>query len=166
MIRAIAAVMIAVVAAFCGLPVCAATEAPDSHIAAALELLEATNAKATMFTMIDALEPLILAQIRTRSPNLSDADLQQFESAFREEMMNSVDDVMTLTARVYAEHFTEDDLRKLVAFYGSEIGKKYILNVPLIIKETVPIGAAWGREAGARAAQRATERLRANGVNL
>lgn len=167
MVRALVA-MAAVLALLSGLPVRAAdaVDASDSRLAAAMDFLEATNAKATMTTVIDSMTPLFLGQFRTQNPALSDTAVQQFQSAFQEEMTASLNDVVMAIARVYEQHFTEDELRKLTAFYASDVGKKYISNVPLIIKESVPIGAAWGREAGARAAQRAAERLRANGVNL
>ncbi|HYK79072.1 MAG TPA: DUF2059 domain-containing protein [Micropepsaceae bacterium] len=166
MIRALAA-MVAVLAALSGLPVRAAdpVDAPDSHLASALDFLKITNAKVSMAAMIDSLMPLVLGNVRAQNPTLSDAAVQQFQSAFREEMTASLDDLMTITARIYEEHFTEDELRRLTAFYDTDVGKKYISIVPSIIKESLPIGAAWGREAGARAAQRAAERLRANGVN-
>src|ERR1700704_6721436 len=163
MVRALIA-MVAVLAALSSLPVRAAdaVDAPDSHLASALDFLEATNAKANMAAVIDSLAPVVLGQIRAQNPNLSDAAIQQFLSAFREEMTASLDDLMKITARIYEQHFTEDELRRLAAFYDTDVGKKYISLVPAIIKESVPIGAAWGREAGARAAQRAAERLRAN----
>ena len=167
MVRVLFAV-VAVLTVLSGVPVRAAdaVDAPDSHLASALNLLKATNAKANMAAMIDSLTPVVLGQIRAQHPTLSDAAVQQFAAAFQEEMTASLDDFMKITARIYEQHFTEDELRRLTAFYDTDVGKKYISNVPSIIKESVPIGAAWGREAGARAAQRAAERLRANGVNL
>jgi hypothetical protein len=166
MVRAIA-VMVTLVTALCSFPVRAvdAVDASDSHLASALDFLKITNAKVSMAAMIDSLMPLVLGNVRAKNPTLSDAALQQFQSAFREEMTASLDDLMTMTARIYEEHFTEDELRGLTAFYDTDVGKKYISIVPSIMKESLPIGAAWGREAGARAAQRAAERLRANGVN-
>src|SRR4051812_48123653 len=108
-------VMVAAAVMLCGLPVRAADTAgaPDSHFAAALALLEATNSKANMATVIDSMIPLVLSQIRARNPSVSEAAVQQFQSAFREEMYANLDDLMKLTARLYEEHFTENELREL-----------------------------------------------------
>jgi hypothetical protein len=38
--------------------------------------------------------------------------------------------------------------------------------IPLIMKETVPLGVAWGQEVGPKAAERAMERLKKKGVEL
>jgi len=140
-----------------------APNATDSHIAAALDLLAVTNAKATLIGMIDPLVPQILSQMRTQHPHASTAAIQQFQTAFREELTRDLDSLLMDSARLYEERFTESELRALAAFYGSESGKTYM---PIILKQSVPVGTAWGREAGARAAERAVVRLRANGVEL
>jgi hypothetical protein len=167
MFRAVALTLLLSVASY-ALPASAQSAAPsdDTHFTAALELMEATNAKTTMLAMIDTMAPLVLNQIRAQRPNVSTAALQQFQAAFREEMMDDMDDLIKATARLYEEHFTESELRTVTEFYRSDVGKKYIGAMPALLKESVPLGAAWGKEAGARAAQRAAERLRANGVDL
>jgi hypothetical protein len=125
--------------------------------------LAVTNAKATLVGMIDPLVPQILKQIRTQHPHASTAAIQQFQTAFREELTRDLDSLLMDSAKLYEERFTESELRALAAFYGSESGKTYM---PIILKQSVPVGAAWSREAGARAAERALSRLRANGVDL
>jgi hypothetical protein len=166
MIRATAVMLIALVAL--GLTPIRAADAPpaDPHMAAALDLLAATNAKVTMMTMVDAITPVVLGQIRQQHKELTDAVLQRFQAAFREEITSNLDDLMRLTATIYEQHFSEEELHALAEFYRSDIGKKYIEAIPQIAKESVAVGGAWGREAGARAAQRAAERLKQEGINL
>lgn len=137
--------------------------ASDSHIAAALDLLTVTNAKAALTGMIDPLLPQILSQLRAQHPHASSAAIEQFQTAFRDELTRDLDSLLMDSAKVYKERFSESELRALAAFYRSESGKTYM---PVILKQSVPVGAAWGREAGARAAQRALDRLHANGVDL
>lgn len=45
---------------------------------------------------------------------------------------------------VYARHFSDDDLRGLVAFYNSPVGKKYVAETPQITAESMAVGRAWG----------------------
>jgi hypothetical protein len=151
--------------ALCVLPASAETapNSTDSHITAALDLLAVTNAKATLIGMIDPLVPQIVSQVRARYPHASSAAIEQFQTAFREELMRDLDSLLMDSAKIYEERFTESELRALAAFYGSEAGKTYM---PIILKQSVPVGAAWSREAGTRAAERAVGRLRANGVEL
>ena len=163
-----AVLTVALISAFYALPADAQNAATndDPHFAAALELMDATNAKANMLTIIDTIVPLMLNQIRVLRPNVSADALQEFRTAIREELEGDLDGVMKDYARLYEEHFTESDLRALLQFYRSDVGKKYIDAMPALLKETAPIGAAWGREAGMRAAQRAIERLHAKGIDL
>ena len=151
--------------ALCVLPASAetATNATDTHIAAALDLLAVTNAKATLTGMVDPLVPQFLNQIRAQHPHASAATIAQFQTAFHEELQRDLDSLLMKSAKLYEERFTESELRALAAFYGSEGGKGYM---PIILKQSVPVGVAWGREAGTRAAERAVVRLRANGVEL
>jgi|SRR5579871_2471070 len=151
--------------ALCVLPASAepTPNSTDSHITAALDLLAVTNAKAALVGMIDPLLPQILSQLRAQHPHASSAAIEQFQAAFRDELARDLDSLLMDSAKVYEERFTEDELRALAAFYRSEPGKTYM---PLVLKQSIPVGAAWGREAGARAAQRALERLHANGVDL
>jgi uncharacterized protein len=166
MIRAAAIIATALVALSLTPVRAADAPPPDAHLAAALDLLEATNAKVTMMTMVDALTPVVLGQIRQQHKDLTDAALQRFQAAFREEITSGLDDLMKLTATIYEQHFSEEELHALAGSYRSDIGKKYIQTIPQIAKESLAVGGAWGREAGARAAQRAAERLKQEGINL
>jgi hypothetical protein len=156
------------IAAGCSLPARAADVTPDvdSHLAAAMDLLDVTNAKTNMTAMVDSLIPVIMNQIKTQHPNLTGTVADEFQIALRDEMTGSLDDLMKLTGRVYERYFTEDDLRTLAAFYRTEVGRRFTDAMPMIFKDTLPLGTIWGREAGMRAAQRALERLRAKGLNL
>jgi hypothetical protein len=148
-------------------PVAAAAPAPtDSRLAAAMDLLQATDAKGNMETFIDSMLPVIVDGLRRTHSGVSEDTLKLFQTACREEMVSSLDDQLKLQAQIYAEHFSEDELRALVAFYRSDTGRKYITEMPLIMKEVMPLGQAWGRNIGEQAVRRAIERLQKNGVQL
>lgn len=71
----------------------------------------------------------------------------------------SIDDLMNMLVPVYHKHFTIDDIKQLIAFYESPIGKKYAEKTPLISKESMQAGADWGRLLG----QKVVERLKEKG---
>lgn len=144
----------------------AAPAVTDSHLAAAVDLLEAQNAKSNMKSMFNSLMSAVGSSVRQSHPGVSEDKFKLFTEAFSEELENSIDDLLKMQAKVYAEHFSENELRALAAFYRSDLGKKYISEIPLILKETVPLGVAWGQEVGPKAAERAMERLKKKGVEL
>jgi uncharacterized protein len=46
---------------------------------------------------------------------------------------------------LYARHFTHEDVRALLAFYQTDIGKKAIAVMPTLAREGAEIGQEWGR---------------------
>jgi hypothetical protein len=148
-------------------PAADSTVAPtDSRVAAALDLLQAQNTKANMEAMFDAVVAAAFNSAQRSHPNTSGDVLKQLQIAIREEVESSVDELLTLQAHEYAQHFSEEELRQLAAFYRSDLGKKYVSELPVIAKEMAPIGAEWGRNIAQKAIGRAMERLKKQGVQL
>lgn len=55
--------------------------------------------------------------------------------------------VRTLTQQivlVYKKHFTHDDVKGLIAFYDSDLGKKMANKTPLVTQESMMLGQQWG----------------------
>jgi|GEM_PF-1307830 len=170
------ATALALVALICTPPALAADLAPqnqaaeapklDSHLQAALDVLEAAHAKNNMEALIDVMADNVLGSVRQDHPNANDKTLTAFREAFREEMKAEIPELMKLQASVYAAHFSEADLKTVAAFYRSDVGSHYISEQAIIMKETSPIAVKWGRETALRAIQKATERLQKQGVKL
>ena len=57
---------------------------------------------------------------------------------------------MTEAAKLYAARFTEQELKDMVAFYKSPLGKKMIAQEPQVLDETFNFVAAVGRRASPR----------------
>jgi hypothetical protein len=72
-----------------------------------------------------------------------------------------------LTARmvpVYAKYFTHDEVRALLAFYASDIGKKTVAVMPMALQEGAQIGQAWANELGPEIKTELEKRFRAEGL--
>jgi hypothetical protein len=48
------------------------------------------------------------------------------------------------TARIYATHFTEPELKQLLAFYQSPVGQKALVEEPKIVDESMAKAGSWG----------------------
>jgi hypothetical protein len=64
------------------------------------------------------------------------------------DMIKEMDDLYEKVAVIYDKHFTEDDLKAIIAFYESPIGKKMVKETPEIIRESMDVGRIWGEEIG------------------
>jgi hypothetical protein len=73
-------------------------------------------------------------------PDVPDA----FWAGIREEI--SAEALVDKIVPIYARHYTHDDIKQLIAFYESPIGKKLQEKTPIITQESMQVGEAWGRE--------------------
>lgn len=64
------------------------------------------------------------------------------------DMIKEMDDLYDKIAIIYDKHFTEDDLKAIITFYESPIGKKMVKEMPEIMQESMDVGRIWGEEIG------------------
>lgn len=127
----------------------APAEAPkpsDRQIAAALDLLDATNSMSNMTQLVDAMMSFATVQMKREHSGLDDAQIESFKKILSDELIAREPDYKRAIAVVYAEHFSEADLHALADFYRSDLGKRYIATLPAMIKEMTPAGILWGEQ--------------------
>jgi len=156
--------------AFCSLPAfaqdAAAPAADDPKIVLATKILQETHALDHMSQALDAMLPQLTNLIKQQAPNLTDDQLKMVSDMIGEEMKGTLPAMVTANARIYANHFSIDELTAIEQFYQSPAGQKVITETPAIIKEAVPLGIAWGRASAAEVLPKVIERLRAKGVKI
>lgn len=54
----------------------------------------------------------------------------------------------------YEKHFTHDEIKQLLAFYETPLGKKMIKTQPAIMQECMIVGQEWGRKLGEKVAKK------------
>jgi hypothetical protein len=138
----------------------------DSHLAAALDLLEATNAKNNVASIFNTMTDAMIGQAIKDHPGANEKAQKAFIAAFKDELSNQVPELLKMQAALYAEHFSEADLKSLAAFYRSDVGKRYIAELPAIMKEMMPMAMQWGRSSGLKALEKTQEKLKKEGMKL
>jgi hypothetical protein len=119
------------------------SQAPESSIQAGIALLKASRTMDNLNAVFEAIAPQEKAQIKRAAPSLSDAAIDTIVQTIRTVVMGREDELLRLNAIEYARHFTEQELKDLAAFYESDLGKKYISEVPNLIRETSPVMVRW-----------------------
>jgi uncharacterized protein len=89
----------------------------------------------------------MIGQYRQMMPQVPD----EFWTDFQKQMQPQ--DLIDLIVPIYSRHFSDDDIKQLIAFYDSPIGKKLVLEQPLIARESFDAGQQWGRKIGAKVMQ-------------
>jgi hypothetical protein len=56
-------------------------------------------------------------------------------------------------AVVYAEHFTKPELDAILAFYESEVGRRFVERQPTVLARATDLGRRWGERLGSAIAE-------------
>ena len=73
-----------------------------------------------------------------------------------DEFMAEVDmnELVELTIPSYDKHFTHNDIKEMIKFFESPIGKKMVITQPLVMRESAMEGQKWGMKLASRMAQK------------
>jgi hypothetical protein len=142
-------------------------QTPDDSIRPDIEKLMQLTGSAQMATqMVSTLIAQIVDGMKTSQPNIPERALAIAREVLETELtkgFSGPQSMMPQIAAAYANHFTQEDIRALVAFYESPIGKKMIQTMPVILQESIAIGQRWAQTEMPRIRSLLQERLRAEG---
>jgi len=130
------------------------------------ELVEAKGANA-MFEpiMIGMIEQTKAALLQT-NPQLA-KDLNDVATQLRNEFAPRRTEIVTEAGKYYAAAFTEAELKDLVAFYKSPLGKKMQEREPAILDQTFNfVQQQWGPRVGEEVMNRFLAEMKKKGHNL
>lgn len=71
-------------------------------------------------------------------------DLDEVAVIIQKQYDPRVNELVDATAGIYASHFTEQELKDLLAFYQSPVGKKAIAEEPKVLEESMAYAGNWG----------------------
>lgn len=102
--------------------------------------------------------------LKKARPDIPDEVLQ----ALPEEVMGAIDEnmgsLMSEIVPLYARHFNEAEVKGLIAFYSTDLGKKVISGMPALMHESMQAGQRWGESLGPTIQRRIKARFKRQGV--
>jgi hypothetical protein len=121
----------------------------DSQKAADIRrLLELTGAGGLSAQMMQATEANMRPLIERSLPpgdyraRLIDLYFEKFHTKA------SAAELVELIVPVYDRHFSDDEIKQLISFYQTPVGKKAIAELPQVLAESQRIGSEWGQRVG------------------
>ena len=108
-----------------------------------------------------------LDTVRQQQPQVSDKTLATMKSVFETELERGLQGdggLRSNLVRIYASHFTREDIAAMLNFYGTDIGRKLIALMPQISEESALAGQQWAMRNMPRILGVMQERLRAEGL--
>jgi hypothetical protein len=82
----------------------------------------------------------LMANFSKAFPDVS----QDFWDGFMKEIKPN--DLINLIIPIYEKHYTAEEIKELIAFYKTPVGKKTIAVLPQITADSMKAGQAWGKE--------------------
>lgn len=91
---------------------------------------------------------------KQQKTGVSDEIWNELEAEFKK---TSMEDLTEMMIPVYKKHLSLQDLEEMIAFYKTPIGQKYAKATPLIMQESMQVGAQWGAQIGEKMQKRISE---------
>jgi hypothetical protein len=164
-VKRISIMLALLVMAFMALPVQGETAIPEKQ-RDIRRLLEISGASAITSQCAETMtQQLVLTFREARQempPELYPLIRKEVSSFFAEHAAGPAG-FMERLVPVYDRNFTHAEIRELIAFYQTDLGKKAIRVLPDLTRETIAVGLDWGQEMTPRFLERVEKALRSSG---
>jgi len=71
-------------------------------------------------------------------------DINEISAQIEKDYAPRGQEIVDATARFYAGHFTEVELKQILAFYQSPVGQKMLVDEPRALDESMAYAGSWG----------------------
>ena len=105
--------------------------------------------------------------IKAAHPGTPDRVFEIVRQVSEEELTKAFDGpngLMSQMVPLYAKYFTHDDIKGMLAYYDSDLGKKAIAAMPGLLQDSMKISQAWAADANPRIRAAIEARLKAEGI--
>lgn len=114
-------------------------------------------------TMLKQFEEAIRA-VRPDIPDSFFSALQEEVIKLLEEKMRGEGGFLDLIVPIYNEYYTHDEIKQLLAFYETDVGKKTIRILPMLTQASLEAGQEWGASLGPLIQQTLEAKLKEEGL--
>lgn len=119
-----------------------AQQPSQGALTAAGEIIDVRGSMA----VFEAVIPGVIEQAKgvfiQSNPNLA-KDLNDVAADLRKQMAPRMEELRTEAAKVYAARFTEQELKDMLAFYKTPLGKKMLIEEPNVVERTLQTAQDW-----------------------
>lgn len=136
-----------------------------SAVATAVELVKLTGAS----TLFNTLVPGVIEQSKLlflqQNPGIA-GDLNTIAASMRAELAPRLNELYSETAKIYAEQFSEQELKDMLAFFNSAVGKKYIAEQGTVVNASLKFAQEWANKLSDEVTIKMREELKKKGHTL
>jgi len=120
-----------------------AQELSKSHMAAAKKAIIATNSTSKLNDILPAASLRLTDQLISNRPDLA-AQISLMVNETALELAPRRGDLQVEVAKIYGRIFKEDELLEISKFFATETGQKFLVQLPLVVREVDKASRVWG----------------------
>jgi len=123
-------------------PVARAQQPSPAALATAKELIAYTGSAAVFNPLIAGVVEQAKLLYLQQDPSLG-KDLNEIAEKLRTDLAPRFAELTDEMAKLYATHFTETELKEILAFYQSPVGKKMLVQQPTVVDASMKYAQDW-----------------------
>ncbi|MDR2209268.1 MAG: DUF2059 domain-containing protein [Azoarcus sp.] len=130
------------------------------------QLLTMTGALSLGKQMSDMVVSNMIQTLKEVRPDIPEKALNVLPAEIAAVFDENMGALMELTIPLYHKYFTAAEVKEMIRFYSTDLGKKTIRLMPALMQEAMVVGQQWGKSFAPQLNQRIMEKLKQQGINL
>jgi hypothetical protein len=131
----------------------------------AKELIAITGATAMFKPLIAGVVEQARLLYLQQNPALG-KDLNEIAQKMRKDLQPRNAELFNEISKLYATHFTEQDLKQILAFYKSPAGKKMLAQQPVVVDASMNFAQQWANTLSEEVTSKMRDELKKKGHNM
>jgi len=143
----------------------AQSKPPAAAVATAHELINVTGATALFTPLIAGVIEQAKILYLQQDPALA-KDLNEIAAKMRTDLSPRFSELTNEVATLYASHFTEDELKQILKFYQSPVGKKLLSQQTIVVDASMKFAQTWANKLSDEVVAKMRDELKKKGHAL
>ena len=133
-----------------------------ASLATAHQLVNVTGATALFSPLIAGVVEQAKLLYLQQNPALA-KDLNEIAAKMRTDLQPRFVEVQNEVAKLYAQHFTDKELKEILAFYQSPVGKKVLSEQPKVVEGSMKFAQDWANKLSEEVTAKMRDELKKRG---
>jgi hypothetical protein len=130
-----------------------------------VRLLKITGAEGLGLQMGAAVTNQVIDSLMKENPKIPSKAVESIKDEISKVFAEEMPKLMVEIVPIYARHFTQNEVKGLIAFYSTPLGKKTIKTMPALMNACMQVGQAWGKAIEPGLGPRLESRLKREGFD-
>lgn len=131
-----------------------------------LKLLEMTGAKNIAVQFGQGMNQQIVQILKASNPNMPERAFVIVGEEVDRLLKQEAGALMEVIIPLYDKYFTEAELKEMIKFYQTPVGKKTIQVMPQLLQESMAVGQTWGEGVAPKLFEQIEKRFKQENIPL